>query len=273
MKGSSWLNSIELSKIIRKIVLSLSHKYGTAHLGSSLSCADILAVLFTSQLQNYVPREWNKSNDFFILSKGHAATTLYACLYQNNFITWEELQDYSQPGSKLEEHPNSSIPGVITASGSLGHGLSFACGLALGQKVKNMNRHTYVVMSDGECNEGTVWEAAMFASAKGLRGLTVLIDHNGWQATGPIQESIGAIKISELFNAFGWHAVDVNGHDHAELDSVLRQTRNLDHPVAIICHTVKGKGVSFMENDNNWHYKAPDADELRIALKEIEGSL
>ena len=273
MRGSSILNSIELSRSIRKIVLGLSHKYGTAHLGSSLSCADILAVLFNSHLRNYVPEEWNKSNDFFILSKGHAATSLYACLFHNGFITWEELQDYSQPGSNLEEHPNSTIPGVETASGSLGHGLSFGCGLALGQKVKNLKRRTYVVMSDGECNEGTVWEAAMFASAKDLSGLTVLVDHNGWQATGPIQESIGAIKISELFNAFGWHALDVDGHDHAALDLALSETRNLKKPVAIICHTVKGKGVSFMENDNNWHYRAPSPDELRIALIEIDGSL
>ena len=263
------MTSLEFARIIRAHVLRNSFEHQAAHLGSALSCVDILSVLFSSHLRNFDPQNWNATNDFLILSKGHAALALYACLKEKDFLTEKELSSYSSSGSNLEEHPNSKIPGVHTASGSLGHGLSFGCGLALGQKLCGSDRRVFVILSDGECNEGTVWEAAIFATAKKLGNLIVLVDNNGWQATGRIEESFGEIKIESIFTSFGWKTFTIDGHDYSQIDETLQLAYQYNEPVAIICKTVKGKGVSFMEDNNNWHYKAPNEYELQKALDEL----
>ena len=263
------MTSLKFARKIRAQILRSSFEHQAAHLGSALSCVDILSVLFTSHLRNFDPENWNTSNDFLILSKGHAALALYACLKEKDFITERDLNSYSSAGSNLEEHPNSKIPGVHTASGSLGHGLSFGCGLALGQKLIGSERRVFVILSDGECNEGTVWEAAIFAIAKSLENLIVLVDNNGWQATGRIEETFGGIQIEDIFESFGWKTFSIDGHNYSQIDESLRLAYQFKKPVAIICKTIKGKGVSFMEDNNNWHYKAPNEIELQQALNEL----
>ena len=259
----------QFAERIRLLVLNLSNKYGTAHLGSALSCADLLACLFNSQLKNYTKETYGHSNDFFILSKGHAAAALYAALHLKNFITEEDLNTFTLSDSYLEEHPNPNIPGVEVASGSLGHGLPIGSGLALGQKILESNRKVYVLMSDGECNEGSVWEAAMFASSHKLNNLICIVDQNGWQATGQIKETFGEIEIAKLFGAFLWNTYTIDGHDFTQINKCIQEAQNAIAPTAIICKTTKGKGVDFMENDNNWHYKAPDEIELKLAISQI----
>ena len=264
------LSSELYARELRKISIKLAARTGAAHLGSSLSCADIVGVLFSDTLRNYHQKTFGLESDHFILSKGHAATTLYGALFLNGFLSKYDLESYSTFGSMLEEHPNTSVPGVETATGSLGHGLPVGVGIALGDLTRGLDRTTYIVMSDGECNEGTVWEAAQFASSKSINNLICLIDHNKLQATGSTVETLGLINLQHLFEALDWHAQTIDGHSHAEIKEAIRQTRYVEKPSVIVCNTVKGKGVSFMENDNNWHYRAPSEIELSSALNEID---
>jgi transketolase len=259
-----------LSLDIREASLMLSFEAGAAHLGSALSCADIIAVLFNTFLRNYTPEMFGKDNDHFILSKGHAATALYGALAKKGFLKSEDMKSYSKKGSILEEHPNMHIPGVEAVTGSLGHGLPIAVGLALGEKIKNKGIITYVLMSDGECNEGTVWESVQFASAKKIQNLICFVDHNGLQATGPTSETLGEINLQKVFDSFNWYSETIDGHSHSQIRNAIEKCLKQNRPSAIICTTTKGKGVSFMESDNNWHYRSPDPKELEIALKEIK---
>ena len=263
-------HSVEvMSREIKSICLRLSHKKQTAHLASALSAADIIACLFSNHLKISSRVDDNGIADRFILSKGHSASALYAALFQVGLITEKQLWSYADAGSYFEEHPNHKIPMVDFPTGSLGHGLPLASGLALGNKIRNIQSFTYVLMSDGECNEGTVWESAIFASAKKLGNLIALVDHNKFQATGPTTESFGNISIANAFRGFDWHVQEVEGANHESLNHALDLAKVNDSPSIIVCHTKKGAGVSFMEGDNNWHYKAPSADELNLALGEI----
>ena len=259
-----------LAARFRAKVVEMSHEAGAAHLGSALSCLDIVTVLYHSILrpEPYDPK-W-EGRDRFILSKGHAAPALYVALAYQGVISAESLNTYGQAGSLLEEHPSSSLPGVEMPTGSLGHGLPCGCGIALASRLKNIPFRTFVLMSDGECNEGTVWEAAMFAAAKRLGNLCALIDFNKWQATARSVDVLALEPLADKFRSFGWDVCEIDGHDHDQIRHALENvcTGNTV-PTAVVAHTVKGKGVSFMEDDNNWHYRVPTKDEVQQAKKEL----
>lgn len=261
-------NSVELAKKIRIVSVTNSHRSSAAHLGSALSTADILAVLYSTFLNFDIGGVANSDN-VFVLSKGHAAIALYAALHSLGLITDDDLASFAVSGSVFEEHPNHKIPTVPFPTGSLGHGLSLGAGMALGKKLSQKSGRVFVLMSDGECNEGTVWECVQFIFSKCIKNITLLIDHNKLQATGTTSETLGLISLSSTFKAFGWNALDIDGHSHREIENSIRVSQSSDLPTAIVCHTVKGKGISFMENDNNWHYKSPDKNEYEIALKEL----
>jgi transketolase len=263
-------SSLEISKDIRREIIKFVNQHEIAHLGSCLSVVDILTVLFFKVMRKYEPNIYSMQSDQIILSKGHAAVSLYICLLKKGFITKLNLDQFGRSGSIYEEHPNFNIPTVLSATGSLGHGLAFANGIALANKTRgDFNSRIYVVMSDGECNEGTVWESVIFTSSKELNQITVLIDHNKLQATGPTSDTLGQLSLFRIFKAMGWETFEIDGHDLKQIENLLSQTIDSSKPVAIICHTIKGKGISFMENNNNWHYKAPNKAEVKRALEEL----
>jgi transketolase len=261
----------EFARQIRRRVLEMSHRAGTPHLGSSLSCADIVAAAYGGGLRLAPADAQQSGRDRFLLSKGHAATTLYAALALTGHFPDDWISHYAEPGAPLGEHPSPEIPGIDLATGSLGHGLPVAVGLALSDRIRRVHRRTCVLMSDGECNEGTVWEAALFAPAHRLVELFVVIDFNGWQATGRSAEITALEPLAEKWATFGWRTIEIDGHDLIGLRDLLAGPADgSGRPTAIVAHTVKGKGVSFMEDDNNWHYRVPNDAELARALAELE---
>ena len=267
-----------LDRIARRLrvrLVEMSHDAGTPHLASSLSCADIVTAAYWGVLCIDPEQPLDPARDRFILSKGHAATTLYAALAFRGFFPEAWLRDeYNVDGGRLAEHPGPGCaPGVEVATGSLGHGLSIGLGMALAARIRGMAYRVFVVLSDGECNEGSVWEAAMFAPAQKLDNVCVIVDYNKWQATGRSNETLALAPLCEKWRAFGWDAREVDGHDLPTLVGLMRQVPNgSGRPVALIAHTVKGKGVSFMEDDNNWHYRIPTDDELSKARQELRAS-
>ena len=258
---------------VRREVLQMSHRARTPHLGSALSCVDILTALYWGW-EIDPARHDDHARDRVILSKGHAATALYAVLARRGFISSEMLTGYNCPESPLGEHPiPNSVPGVEAGTGSLGHGLSLGAGVAAAARLRGDRSRIAVVLSDGECNEGSVWEAAMFAAAQRLERLVAVVDYNKWQATGRSDEVLELSPLRDKWQAFGWSAQEVDGHNLSELTAAVKAVPDgSGRPVAIIAHTVKGKGVSFMEDDNNWHYRIPDQDELATALAELATS-
>lgn len=274
MKSAHPINIAELSSISRRIrgkLVEMSHRAGTPHLGSSLSCVEILVAVYWGTLKIDAAKPLDPERDRFILSKGHAATTLYVVLAYQGFFPAEILESYARPGSCLSEHPNlGCAPGVEVSTGSLGHGLSMGLGMALAGRVRGLSYRVFVTISDGECNEGSVWEAAMLAPAQKLDNIVVIIDYNKWQATGRSNEVMALIPLREKWEAFGWSTYEVDGHDLNALIKVLRNIPdNTGKPVVIVAHTVKGKGISFMEDDNNWHYRIPTPEEVTKAKLEL----
>jgi len=264
----------ELESIARRIrgkLVEMSHKSKAPHLGSSLSCVDILVAAYWAVLRIDPQKPGDPQRDRFILSKGHAASVLFASLAYRGFFPVELLDSYAQPGSCLAEHPGPACaPGVEAATGSLGHGLPLGLGMALAGRLQGLSYRVFALLSDGECNEGSVWEAAMFAPAKGLENIAVIVDFNGWQATGRSREIMALEPLREKWQSFGWNACEVDGHDLEQLVSVMQRVPDgSGKPIAIVAHTVKGKGVSFMEDDNNWHYRIPTQDEVRLAHLEL----
>lgn len=260
---------------IRGKVIELSHKAGTPHLGSSLSCVDIVVAAYWGGVVAVDPdNPTDPGRDRFIVSKGHAATTLYAALAYRGFFPLAVLDSFMEPGSCLAEQPSPGcVPGVELATGSLGHGLSIGLGMALAGRLQGRSYRVFVLLSDGECNEGSVWEAALLAPAQHLDNVVVIIDYNKWQATGRSDEIMALRPLKKKWQAFGWSAHEVDGHDLGALVKALRHVPDdSGKPVALIAHTVKGKGIPFMEDDNNWHYRSPDANELQTA-KELLGLL
>lgn len=255
---------------LRTKIIETSNRADMPHLGSCLSCVDILIALYWNILQ-INPESWNDlDRDRFILSKGHGAPAFFQVLAKRNFFDCALLDYFGQDGSLLGEHPLAhGVPGVEAATGSLGHGLPIGAGLALGMRISQIEKRVYVLMSDGECNEGSVWEAALFAVANKLENLTVIIDFNKWQATGRSEEVMALSPLLEKWQAFGWEAYEVDGHDISELTEQLSKRSSKHKPIAIIAHTIKGKGVSFMEDDNNWHYRIPSDEEVIAAKKEL----
>jgi len=266
--------SAELAAISRRIrarVVEMSHVAETPHLGSSLSCVDMLVAAYWGVLQIDPAQPLAPDRDRFILSKGHAATALYAVLAERGFFAPALLDTYNEDGAALPEHPGlQCVPGVEAATGSLGHGLPIALGMALAARIQGRTTRCLVLMSDGECEEGSVWEAAMFAPAQKLDTVTVMIDYNKWQATGRSDEIMALTPLADKWRAFGWDACEVDGHNlDALLAALRREPEGTGRPRAVICHTVKGKGVSFMEDDNNWHYRIPTAEEVEKARVEL----
>ena len=253
---------LKLAKKLRYSVCVMSNRAKAAHLGSSLSCIDILTTIFFSNLFRFNIKNVSKG-DKFILSKGHAAAALYSVLAEKKYFNKNNLKRYGKNNSLYEEHPNSKINGVICSTGSLGHGLSFGIGIAIAEKLKKTDNKVIVLLSDGECNEGTVWEAAGFASAQKLNNLIIIIDSNKWQATGRSNLIMGG-KLIDKWKSFGWKGTEVDGNNINELCKKLKQNKYNNRPTAIIANTIKGKGIDFMEDDNNWHYRIPNIKELGV---------
>ncbi|MEJ0016643.1 MAG: transketolase [Acetobacteraceae bacterium] len=256
---------------LRGKVIEMSHAASSAHLASSLSCCDIVAAAYWGVCNIDPARPDDPLRDRFILSKGHAATALYAALAFRGFFPEALLETYCQDGGMLAEHPPARmLPGIEAATGSLGHGLPIGIGMALAGRMRGETFRVYALLSDGENNEGSVWEAAMFAAAQKLNNVCVIVDYNKWQATARSNETLQLAPLREKWEAFGWDAVETDGHDIGALTALMRAVPDGgDRPRAIIAHTVKGKGVSFMEDDNNWHYRAPTAEEVVLAHKEL----
>ena len=256
---------------LRGTVVSMCHASKSAHLGSSLSCLDVLTVAYWDVLKIDPADPTDPLRDRFILSKGHAAMAIYATLANRGFFPVDELATYNKDGGRLAEHPPANLlPGIEAATGSLGHGLPLGLGMALAGRIQGHTYRVYALLSDGENNEGSVWEAAMFAAGQKLDNVCVIVDYNKWQATARSNETLALVPLREKWAAFGWDAYEIDGHDVAELSRYMRNVPNgSGKPVALIAHTVKGKGVSFMEDDNNWHYRAPTADEVVAAHKEL----
>jgi len=268
------MNLAELEVLARRIrgkLVEMSHQAGTPHLGSSLSCVDILVAAYWGVLGIDPQNPDDPHRDRFILSKGHAATTLYTTLAYRGFFPLEWLESYAKPGDRLLEHPvYRSAPGIEATTGSLGHGLSLGVGMALAGRIQGYTYRVFVVVSDGECEEGSVWEAALLAPVHKLDNLAVIVDYNKWQATGRSNEIMALDPLRQKWEAFGWSGYEVDGHDLGALVEVMRNVPDgSGKPVAIVAHTVKGKGISFMEDDNNWHYRIPNANELRRARLEL----
>jgi len=262
-----------LTNVLRKNILRTSNKAKIPHLGSCLSCIDILTYLYWKELNidPFNPKDQNR--DRFILSKGHAAPALIQVLAERGFFPKKELTNFGKSKSVFHEHPPKPgyIPGIEAATGSLGHGLPMAVGMALAGKIKQSNYRCYVLLSDGECNEGSIWEAAMFAAANDLNNLICFLDFNKWQATGRSKEIMKLEPLVDKWKSFNWHVQRIDGHNLNEISSSLEiANKNKTSPNMIIADTIKGKGISFMEDDNNWHYRVPNELELELALKELE---
>lgn len=260
------------ARTIRARVIETSSRTGTPHLGSCLSCVDILIALYFDilRIDPSVPRD--PLRDRLILSKGHGAPALFQVLAMRGFYPESMLESYGQDGGVFAEHPPTPdhLAGIEAATGSLGHGLPIGLGMALAGRIQGQAYKVYAVLSDGECNEGSVWEAAMLASAQRVANLCVVVDFNKWQATGRSREVMALDPLADKWRAFGWNSVEIDGHDMAALIKAMRGIPAADgRPTAIIAHTVKGKGVSFMEDDNNWHYRIPTGDEVIMARKEL----
>jgi transketolase len=256
---------------LRGKIIDMSHAAQAAHLASSLSCADVLVAAYWHVLNIDPQTPDDPLRDRFILSKGHAAAALYAVLAMRGYFPIEELDTFCKDGGRLAEHPPANLlPGVEAATGSLGHGLPLGCGMALSGRIKGETFRVFALLSDGENNEGSVWEAAMFAAAQKLDNVCVVVDYNKWQATARSDETLMLAPLCDKWAAFGWDAREIDGHDIGALAEAMQRVPNgSGKPVALIAHTIKGKGVSFMEDDNNWHYRAPTAEEVVRARKEL----
>ena len=261
-----------MARVIRGKLVEMSHRSGAAHLGSALSCVDILVAAYWGALRIDPADPSAPERDRFILSKGHAATVLYAALAYKGFFSTALLDSFAERGSCLAEHPvPRSVPGLELATGSLGHGLSVGLGMAVAGRIQSQSYRVYVTISDGECNEGSVWEAALFAPVHKLENVIAIIDYNKWQATGRSNEVLGLVPLKEKWQAFGWSAYEIDGHDMGALVNTLKNVPDgTGKPIAVVAHTVKGKGVSFMEDDNNWHYRIPKEEEVKKAFKELK---
>jgi transketolase len=259
------------ARLLRARIIETSHKASIPHLGSCLSCIDILTVLYFSVLRIDSAKPQDENRDRFILSKGHGAPALFQVLAMRGFYPENLLDEYGADGGIFAEHPPSPayLPGIEAATGSLGHGLPIALGMALSARIRQQSYRVYAVLSDGECNEGSVWEAALLAAAQQVDQLCIIIDFNKWQATGRSCDIMALQPFAEKWRAFGWHTHEIDGHDIKQLSDTLHGFHHPKKPTAIIAHTIKGKGVSFMEDDNNWHYRTPSASEWAAAKQEL----
>jgi len=271
MKLDKYCSAKNLAQTIRAHVLHLTHKANASHVGTCLSMADILAVLYGGVLRVDPARpEW-ADRDRFILSKGHGAAAVYAVLAEQGFFPKDWLDTYCQDGSKLAGHiTHHGVPGVEVSTGSLGHGLSIGCGMALAGKWDRRPYRVFVMLSDGECDEGSTWEAVLFAPHHRLDNLVAIVDYNKIQSFGTVKEVLDLEPLADKWRAFRWVVREIDGHDYEQIEDALTGVPfEPGKPSVIVAHTVKGKGVSFMENQLAWHYKSPNDEQLAQALAEL----
>ena len=274
MLSNAEIKNLEMSaKNVRRNILKMIHSANSGHPGGSLSGVDILTVLYKKCLN--IPKEWNKSPDFkirdrFILSKGHASPLLYAILAEHGIINEDELTTFRKLGSKLQGHPSRDyVEGVEASTGSLGQGLSLGCGIAMGLRLDNIDSKVVVYLGDGELQEGSCWEAFMQASHRNLKNLIAIIDRNKLQIDGSTEDVMALGDVADKIKSFGWATKEINGHDYNEIFNAVEEAKSSEKPFAIIANTIKGKGVSFMENQSGWHGKAPNDEQLINALEEL----
>jgi len=266
----------KISKQIRKDILLMLVEAGSGHPGGSLSAADLMVGLYFSKLRHDPKKPDWPQRDRVIFSKGHVCPLLYACLARSGYFPVEELMTLRKLGSRLQGHPakDKGLPGIEVSTGSLGQGLSVGVGMALGLKMEKSDSRVYVLMGDGECEEGSIWEAAMSAGHYKLDNLCGVVDYNGLQIDGPVEDVMGIGPLAKKWEAFRWHAIKANGHSMKDiLRAYDEASQTKDKPSVIIAKTIKGKGVSFMENEAGWHGKAPTKEQVELALKEFDISL
>lgn len=269
---------LELKKIateIRKSIIIQTASAGSGHPGGSLSGVEILTYLYFVEMRIDPKNPKDPNRDRFVLSKGHASPLLYAVLAEKGFIRKDELTGFRQIYSNLQGHPDmKKVPGVEMSTGSLGQGLSAANGMALAGKLDGKDYRVYVLLGDGEIQEGQIWEAAMTAAHYKLDNLTAFLDHNGLQIDGKITEVMSPEPVDEKFKAFGWHVIKIDGHDFNQIEKAVNEAKTVKgKPTIIIAETVKGKGVSFMENEPGWHGTAPNKEQAQKALEELQKQL
>lgn len=265
----------ELAKIacnVRMGIIEGTFNAKSGHPGGSLSIAEILTYLYFKEMNIDSANPAMPERDRFVLSKGHAAPALYSVMAQKGYFPVEELKTLRKVDSRLQGHPSMNyLPGIDISTGSLGQGISAACGMALGAKLKNADFRVYTILGDGEIEEGQVWEAAMYAAAKKLDNLVAFVDNNNLQIDGTVEEVNSPYPIPEKFAAFGWNVVEIDAHSFDEIEAALNNARSSKgKPTAIIAKSTKGKGVSFMENQVNWHGSAPNAEQYEIAMNELK---
>ena len=257
---------------VRKSIITALHAAGAGHPGGSLSSTDIFTYLYFEEMNVNPKNVADPDRDRFVLSKGHCAPGLYSVMAEKGYFPKEELTTLRKLGSRLQGHPSMQyLPGLDMSSGSLGQGISAACGMALSAKLDKKDFRVYTLLGDGELQEGQVWEAAMFAGFRKLDNLVVIVDNNGLQIDGPVDKVCSPYPIDKKFEAFNFHVINIDGHNFDEIKAAFEEAKNTKGmPTAIIAHTVKGKGVSFMENQAGWHGKAPNDDEYKQAMEELE---
>lgn len=264
-------SSIELARRMRIHAVRMVHHANASHIGTCLSAADVLAVLYSGILRVDAGRPRWDERDRFILSKGHGAAAMYAVLAERGFFPLDWLARYCDDGAPLAGHlTHHGVPGVDFSTGSLGHGLSLGCGVALAAKRDGRPYRAFVLLSDGECDEGSTWEPALFAPHHRLDNLVAIVDYNKIQSFGRVQDVLDLEPLADKWRAFGWAVREIDGHDHGQIRTTLEAVPfEGGRPSAVIAHTVKGKGVSFMENELLWHYRSPNREQLARALAEL----
>lgn len=272
MRDHKGLN--EIANVIRKDIVSMICKSKSGHPGGSLSAVEILTALYFDQMNIDPTNPKMEDRDRFVLSKGHAAPALYATLSERGYFNKEELNHLRQIGSMLQGHPDmKKIPGVEMSTGSLGQGFSVACGMAMAAKLDNAPWNVYALLGDGEVQEGIIWEAAMSAAHYKLDNMIAFLDYNGLQIDGDVESVMNINPIEDKFKTFGWNVITIDGHDFDQIFAALDMAKDtVDKPTMIIAKTIKGKGVSFMENQASWHGSAPSEEQLQQALSELGGA-
>jgi transketolase len=264
-------SSNELASFVRKNVIQMTHDGNSSHIGSCLSIVDILSVLYFDFLKTFPKDPTNNDRDWFILSKGHAGAAIYATLSGMGYFEKSFLKQHYQNGSIMSGHvSHKSIPGVEFSTGSLGHGLPVACGVAHGFKIDKKNNRVVCLLSDGECDEGSNWESILYAGHFCLDNLTVIVDYNKIQSLDSTENTIALEPFADKWKSFKWNVIECDGHNHEEILSALNSNTKL--PKVIIANTIKGKGVSFMENKVLWHYRSPQGDEFESAMEEVQSN-
>jgi len=264
---------LKTANTLRQDVIKISYNGNIGHIGSALSIVDILTGLYFASARLYPRKPHHPNRDRIILSKGHACAALYSALYRKGFFPKSTLNTYHQNNTLLAGHPEIHIPGVDASSGSLGHGLSIASGMALAGKIQQKKYRCFAILSDGECDEGSVWEAALVAAHQKLTNLIAIIDYNKLQAFGRTNQVVNLEPFPQKWQSFGWRVKVIDGHNLSQIVTALNSCLSKNKPTAIICQTVLGKGVSFMENKLEWHYLNPTKDQFNQAIQELKASL